>query len=207
MKLIPKIICALVLSGFGFAVSGQDDTLIGRVIIVNGSVQAERGNGELVSLSRRDEIHVGDKIITGTDGAVQIRFIDNAILSLSCASELQVREYQYLDRNSDRSVLELIKGQVRTVTGVIQRRNTRFVTARSEVRPAGTDYEVMIGENAEYFAVYDGNIRISTDQGAIEIGNLAQAQYARFNIEGELTQVPLRPAQLGTGALGGNSCE
>ena len=116
MKLIPKILCALVLSGFGFAANGQDDTLIGRVIIVNGSVQAERGNGELVSLSRRDEIHVGDKIITGTDGAVQIRFIDNAILSLSCASELQVREYQYLDRNSKASCTQRSKQQSRSST-------------------------------------------------------------------------------------------
>ena len=183
----------------------QNENVIARVIIVGGTVQVERG-GEIITLARRSELFVGDKIVTALDGSVQIRFIDNAMLSLSCDSEILVRDYQYLDRNNDRAELHLTKGQMRTVTGVIQRRNTRLTTDRAEVRPTGTDYEVLVNEDAEYYGVYDGDIRISNPQVEIQIGNSTRAQYAIYNLNGALTPVPLRPTQLGTGALG-MSCE
>jgi len=190
-------------------VSGaQNENVIARVIVVVGTVQVER-DGEIISLARRSEIFTGDKITTALDGSVQIRFIDSAILSLSCDSEILISDYQYLDRNNDRAELHLIKGQVRTVTGVIQRRNTRLTTDRVEIRPTGTDYELLVTEDAEYYGVYDGNIRVSSLQAEneIEIGNSTQAQYAVYGSNGIPTPVPLRSTQLGTGALGSMSCE
>lgn len=203
-----RIIVILTCVGVAQVSGAQNDDVIARVIIAGGTVQAER-DGEIVSLTRRSEIFVGDKITTALDGSVQIRFIDNAILSLSCDSEILIRDYQYLDRNNDRAELHLIKGQMRTVTGVIQRRNTRLTTDRVEIRPTGTDYELLVTEDAEYYGVYDGNIRVSSLQAEneIEIGNSTQAQYAVYDSNGMPTPMALRPAQLGTGALGSMSCE
>ncbi len=57
----------------------QDDNATARVLIAGGAVQAE-SSGKIISLARRSEIFLGDKIITALDGLLQIRFAGNAIL-------------------------------------------------------------------------------------------------------------------------------
>ncbi|MCG8412641.1 MAG: FecR family protein [Pseudomonadales bacterium] len=201
--------CAATSAVFSQSVGIADnEEAVARVVALSGEVMVEHSDGSGSQLARRSSIQVGDRIITTTDAWLQLRFVDNAILSLSCESELLVREYQYLDRNSDRSQLHLEKGKARTITGVIQRSNYLFTTEGVEIKPAGTDFEVVITETgSQYFGVYDGGIRISTQVGEIVIGNATQVQYAALTDDAGLNQVPLRPAQLGSGGLGGIECQ
>lgn len=178
-----------------------------QVIAIAGEVMATRVTGEEVMLQRRAAIYPGDIVTTAPQAWVQLRFADRALLSLMCNSSLQVKGYQYQDRNSDHSELHLRYGRMRTVTGVIQRRNTRSTTALAEVTVSGTDYEVAaINPAVHYFGVYDGSIRISTRNGSLSLDAISLISFARF-AEGEepvaLAQVP---ASLGIGVLEGTNC-
>lgn len=180
---------------------------IARVISIAGEVMVTRANGEEVALQRRAAVYPGDTVTTAPQAWVQLRFNDRALLSLMCNSSLEIQGYQYQDSNSDRSELHLRYGRMRTITGVIQRRNTRFTTALAEVTVGGTDYEVAaINPTVHYFGVFDGSIRISSSNGSLPLDAASPISFARL-AEGEepvaLAQVP---ASLGVGVLEGTNC-
>ncbi len=200
--------CAIASAAFSQSASNADDEPgIGHVVALSGEVTVQHADGSRSQLKRRSSVDVGDRIVTAINAWLQLRFVDSAILSLSCESELLIREYQYLDRNSDRSQLHLVKGKARTITGVIQRSNYLFSTEGVQIKPAGTDFEVAVTEaGSQYFGVYDGGIRISTQVGELVIGNATQVQYAALTDDAGLNRVSLRPTQLGSGVLSGVEC-
>lgn len=99
-----------------------------------------RANGEEVVLQRRAALYPWDTVTTAPKAWVQLQCNDRALLSLMCNSSLQIQGYQYQDRNSDRSELHLRYGRMRTITGVIQRCNTRFTTEFAGVTVGRTNY-------------------------------------------------------------------
>ncbi|MDD9896423.1 MAG: FecR family protein [Gammaproteobacteria bacterium] len=142
-----------------------------QVVALQGTVYAWGVEGERRILARRDGIKVGDVLETSGDAWLQLRFSDNALLALNCASELQLRDYQYLDRPSDRVELHLAEGRMRTITGAIQFRNYRFTTDIAEIEVSGTDYEVeIVSETENTFGVYDGAITVSNAIDSVFIG-------------------------------------
>ena len=178
-----------------------------RVIAIAGDVTVESASGERKSLQRRDSVNSGDVITTAPQAWVQLRFSDRALLSLMCNSSLQIRGYQYLDRNDDRSQLHLIYGRMRTITGVIQRRNTLFTTDLAEVTVGGTDYEVAaINEGVHYFGVFDGSIRISAATGTLSLDAASPISFARLEEGEEPVALAQVPASLGVGVLEGTNC-
>lgn len=54
----------------------------GRIIFSSGEVGIERSNGLHVLAENRTNIYSGDVLITGSDGNLQIRFADSAVVSL-----------------------------------------------------------------------------------------------------------------------------
>lgn len=187
--------------------SNAQEEGVAYVVAISGDVTVTHADGSSAILARRSAIEVGDRIATDDEAWLQVRFADSAILSLSCNSSLLVREYQYLDRNDDRSQLHLESGRARTITGTIQRANYLFTARQVEVKPSGTDFEVLIDEEENlFFGVYDGAIRISSTVGELVIGANQTAQYATIQPESGLVAMALRPAQFGNGVLGGIEC-
>lgn len=199
-------ICLITLLFAGQLTAAEDDA-IGRIVAISGDATVIHRDGSNTSLQRRSPLHAGDRIQTGPATWLQVRFVDSAILSLSCNSSLVIREYQHLDLNSDRSQLHLESGRARTITGTIQRSNYRFTAGQLEIRPSGTDFEVLIDEKDNvYFGIYDGAIRIDSAQDNLLLGTDQPAQYASFNAETGLAPLSLRPALFGNGVLGGVEC-
>lgn len=199
-------LCLIAVLFAGQLVAAEDDA-IGRVVAISGEATVIHSDGSSTALQRRSSLQAGDRIQTGPASWLQVRFVDSAILSLSCNSSLIIREYQHLDLNSDRSQLHLESGRARTITGTIQRSNYRFTARQLEIRPSGTDFEVLIDEKDNvYFGVYDGAIRIDSGQDNLLLGANQPAQYASFNSETGLAPLSLRPALFGNGVLGGVEC-
>ena len=76
----------LVFSILPVAVFAAEDEGVGRVVALAGEVSVVHLDGSREILARRSAIAVGDRIVTSADAWLQVRFIDSAILSLSCDS-------------------------------------------------------------------------------------------------------------------------
>jgi len=132
------IIAALCLTGAAHAAD------VGRVLLAAGNTFAVR-NGQLVRLAFGSAIQDRDQLRTGPDSNLQVRFVDEGIVSMKENSELRIDEFRFAGKEdgSERGFFSLLKGGFRAVTGLIGRSNHvnyRLSTTTATIGIRGTDY-------------------------------------------------------------------
>jgi len=129
----------------------------GSVTFATGTVSAERQPAQ--SLAKGDTVLVSDNVITGDASRAQLLMIDGAKVAIRPNSRLLVEEYAYgaaatttattsittSDDNS--SVISLVKGGFRTITGAIGKEDPSDYEVRTAVGVLGirgTDFAVLL---------------------------------------------------------------
>jgi len=117
---------------------------VGRVLLAAGNTVAIRGN-QTVPLVFGTMIQDKDLLRTGAASNLQVRFIDESIVSMKEGSELRIDDFRFSGKEdgSERSFLSLLKGGLRTVTGLVGRSNHanyRLSTTAATIGIRGTDY-------------------------------------------------------------------
>jgi len=169
-------------------VTPDPEDIIGQVIINVGELSAQN-RGSTRGLNRRSSIYRGDTIRTGKRSLTQIRLKDGALLSLRPHTELKLAEYRYNGQQdgSERSVVELIKGGFRTITGAIGHKNKNSYQVRTTVATIGirgTHYSLVLCQQSScsdketgdvedglYGGVADGSIVIENQTGIHRFNN------------------------------------
>ncbi len=126
----------------------------GRVDFAIGDVQAVGTDGSRRALARGSSILSGDTIITTARGRAHIRFSDGAYVSLKPNTNFRIDEYQYKQNASgeNKSFFSLLRGGLRTLTGLIGRKNKnayRMKAAAVTVGIRGTHYDLAVGTGAD----------------------------------------------------------
>ncbi|GEM_PF-3152243 len=114
----------------------------GKVVYAFGQVQAIDATGASRGLSRGAPFGPGDTIVTRR-GRAQLRFSDGGFAALQPNTEYQIEDYHYSGKadGKERSFLNLVRGSVRLVTGIIGRstkKNFRLRTAVATIGIRGT---------------------------------------------------------------------
>jgi hypothetical protein len=91
---------------------------VGDVVMTRGQAIAVSPEKKTRSLKAGDHVFVGDKLITGIDGFIRLKMIDKALLDLRCYSIMVIENYE-LKTDNRKSVLNLLQGSLRKVTGEI----------------------------------------------------------------------------------------
>jgi len=97
----------------------------GRVDFTAGNVTVTGTDGSTRQLARGTQVKSGDRIVSDAGGRAQIRFSDGAFVALQPNTDFNINNYAY-DGQADgkeRAFFGLLKGAMRTVTGVIGRSN------------------------------------------------------------------------------------
>ncbi len=115
------LLVALVSSLFAGQVQA---TAAGRVEFAIGGATLFGPNGHQRPLSRGTEVSSGDVVRT-TDGRVHVRMADGAYISLQPNTEFGIKDYKYEGKTdgTESAFYSLLKGAMRTVTGLIGRVN------------------------------------------------------------------------------------
>lgn len=143
---------ALIFVLFTFTLSAaarsQDDP-VGKVILTTGALTAVDKTGVSRDLARGAEIYMGDILITDT-GKAQIRFFDEALITLEPATELKVAQYYYqIEGRPNYSELNLLKGGLRMITGLITEPKPdahKVITPVVVMSVRGTTYDMQMVE-------------------------------------------------------------
>jgi hypothetical protein len=157
---------------------------IARVDFAIGNVTAVAPDGRSRQLSRGSEIDVGDTVNT-QQGRAQLRFSDGAYMSLQPQTEFKVDEFKFSGKQADPSdniVMSLLKGGMRTITGLIGRANRNNYRLRTDVATIGirgTEYSVKYTNSIEVFCA-DGSIFLQNDGGILQL-NGGQGGYVASN--------------------------
>jgi len=134
------------------------------VLVAVGEVSAVRGGRE-IRLQTAAPVEAGDRVRTGAASNAQIRLTDESIVALRPETEFVFTEYRYTGREdgSERAFFRLLKGGLRTITGIVGRRNNqnyRIETATATIGIRGTHYVLLMCEqncfNADGSRAADG---------------------------------------------------
>lgn len=116
-------VLGLLLALWGSAAWAQT---VGSVMQLTGTLSAQRGT-ETRILSMNSEVQRGDTLSTQRASYAQIRFTDGSIATLRPNTTMRVEEYQFNQSapQADGLVMRLLKGGLRTVTGLIGKRGNQ----------------------------------------------------------------------------------
>lgn len=156
-----------------------------RVQFVFGQVGATDAGGESRLLHRGDEVYAGDTLQSAAASTAQLVFRDNSRMAVRANTTVRIESYHYDagDRAGSNSLIALLKGAVRSISGLIgkhNRRNVALVTPVATIGIRGTDYEVvhvteastdgdLRGLAGTYNKVYSGATLLQSAQGALPL--------------------------------------
>lgn len=115
-------LAGLWLAGLGAAQAAQ---VVGTVLNVSGPLLAQKADGSVKVLSQRSEVEQGDVLITEKGSYARIKFVDNSEVTLQPNSQFKIANFVF-DENrpqEDSALFALIKGGLRSITGLLGKRN------------------------------------------------------------------------------------
>jgi len=142
------------------------------VEFVWGTAYAVSISGEKRELEKGSGIDVGDTVISET-ARVQLRFTDGGFVSLAPRSEFRVNAYSYSGKpdGSERVAMELMKGGLRTISGLIGKAIQSAYEMKTKVATIGirgTEYTVVYGESVSG-TVSAGAVAVCNAGGCLDV--------------------------------------
>jgi hypothetical protein len=159
----------------------------GQVMFAYGETHALR-SGRIVQLQAGSEVDSGDQLHTGVDSYLQIRFTDWGVMSLRPHTDFVIDRYVYEAHagGMERAFFSLLNGGVRSLTGLIGRRNHdhyRMRTNMTSIGIRGTNYAVLICNRD--CKLDDGSLGEDGVYGGVTEGRIAVSPYGRTGLERE----------------------
>jgi len=139
-------VCFCFLSSFAFTGPSQAQELAGKVDLATGTVTATGVDGQTRELSKGSEVFAGDTIETAAKSICALRMVDDAKMILRENSVIVLEEYSFEGTEDDSSVVELVKGGFRGLTGLIGKNNPESYKVKSDVSVLGirgTEYIII----------------------------------------------------------------
>jgi hypothetical protein len=159
----------LVLALWGAAVWAQ---AVGYVVQLNGTLSVQRADGSTRILSLKSEVLLSDTLSTQKDSYAQINFTDGSAATLRPNTTLRIEQYQFNKEKpqADNLGMRLLKGGLRSVTGLIGIRGTSGDTLDCMQGCDGVTGKGGALPRGVYHATHTGLYIMSTKAGSILIG-------------------------------------
>ena len=161
-------VAVLLLLGYATALAEP----VGRVLFAAGNVTATDPAGNMRVLERGNGVEEGDTIATG-DGRLQVEFKDGGYFALPPGTRFRVDRYRYVAAgDAENSVLlSLLKGGLRTISGLVGKKNHndyRMDTGVATIGIRGTEYALDLN-SAMTGSVADGAIEVCNGAGCLQV--------------------------------------
>ncbi len=188
ISFLPLLCCLAFVSAAAGPAAGEPAA---RVVFASGKPVIVDTKGTQRPAERGSDLS-GGETLESRDGLVQLRFRDGASMSLQPQTQFRVDDYRFRDEAGkaspeDRSFFTLIRGGLRTVTGLIGKENNeqyRMNTAVAVIGIRGTEYAGRLD---------DAGLFLSTFAGVVEVCNDAGCQLVRAGEEVSVPAPNVRP--------------
>lgn len=177
-------------------------TPAGRIEEVQGDARIYDPANSVRTAKVGEIVNEGDSIVTGADGEVHLAMEDEGQIAIRPNTRMRIAKYKAEGGSSDTSIIALVQGALRSVTGWIGKYNPRGYAIRTPtatIGVRGTDHETRVvakgssdGEAGTYDKVNHGATLLSTPHGQTEVrpnqaGFVAQSGKAKPRV---LSSVP-----------------
>lgn len=161
------------------------DTLAAAAVVshLSGTVSSQKGDSSPRLLSQGSEVDGGETVTTEKNSFVRLKFTDGGEITLRPGTTFVVENYRYDEAKpaEDSFVSRMVKGGLRTITGLIGKRGNRDAyrnsTAVATIGIRGTEYgSLLCKENCgklpdgQYIDVKQGRVNVSNKGGSLDVG-------------------------------------
>lgn len=188
--------------------AGADASNAGTVTHLSGTLSVVRADGTARILSRKSEVTQGDTLSTQRDSYAQINFTDGSSMTLRPNTQMKIEDYRFAQNRpqDDGSLFRLLKGGLRTVTGLIGKRGNqdayRIGTSTATIGIRGSSGDTLdctqgcegVVPDAErlppalYHATYTGSY-VMTDNVTQQTLEIPENRVGSFPLGGSITFV------------------
>lgn len=97
----------------------------GTVMQLSGPLMAKKADGKVKLLAIKSEVEQGDTLLTEKETYALIKLIDNSEITLKPNTSFVIEQFSYTAEqpDGDHAVFSLLKGGLRSVTGLLGKRN------------------------------------------------------------------------------------
>lgn len=160
----------------------------GQVTHLSGILSVKKPDGSTKLLSVKSEVQEGDVLTTENDAYARVKFVDGGELVLRPNSQLKVATYSFSEKEpkNDNIFLNLLKGGLRAVTGLVGKRNrdaVNYSTATATIGIRGTHFGMLFcNADCASFPMPGGmppppdGLHVDVASGAIMVTNPAGQQ-------------------------------
>jgi hypothetical protein len=105
----------------------------GVVVQASGAMSARSPSGAVRALQAKSEVESGDSLVTAAGAYALVRFIDNSELMLKPGTTVVLDQFSFdsAKPESDRAAFTLVKGGLRSVTGLLGKRSKEKFTVKT----------------------------------------------------------------------------
>ncbi|MYM26948.1 iron dicitrate transport regulator FecR [Duganella sp. CY15W] len=140
----------------------------GTVVQLSGPLMAKKADGAVRILSMKSEVESGDTLVTEKNTYAMVKFIDNSEITLKPSTTFKVENFSFEagNPNADSASFNLVKGGLRSVTGLLGKRNKEKFAMKTPTATIGIRGTTFIAEwvepSAEAVAAREAYLLAST---------------------------------------------
>jgi len=179
VRVLRLLVLGLLLAGASPAWAAQ---VAGTIVQLSGPLLAKKADGTARILSIRSEVEGGDTLMTEKNTYAMVKFIDNSEITLKPNTTFKVEKFSYeADKpDGDSASFNLVKGGLRSVTGLLGKRNKEkfsMKTPSATIGIRGTTFTAeWVAPDAEALAAYNMASTAALDPLAAPVKPLQLAQ-------------------------------
>ena len=119
--------CAVAVAAFALAHGPALAAGAGEVTALSGTLTVQRPGAAPRILAKGSEVNPGDILTTQADSYAQINFSDDSVITMRSRTQMMIESYSYTKDKpeADNAFFRLLKGGLRTVTGLIGKRGNQ----------------------------------------------------------------------------------
>lgn len=138
----------------------------GRAMGVDPDARAEAA-GTARTLAVGSDISLGERVVTGPSGEVQVLFVDQTRLVVGPGSALLIEAYLMRgDGSAEQFAINALGGTYRFITGNSPKSAYQIVTPAATIGVRGTEFDLLVLGGQTRVLLYDGAVRICNRSGA-----------------------------------------
>ncbi|CAE6734252.1 hypothetical protein R69927_02277 [Paraburkholderia domus] len=183
-RLTGQFLLLLVMVGCGSSAYAQ---AVGTVTHLSGVLTVKHADGSTALLAVKSSVLQGDTLVTEVNTYTRVKFVDNGEMVVRPSSQVVIKSYVYdVDHpEMDNVAIRLVNGGLRSVTGLIGKRNhdaVSFETPTGAIGVRGTNFGALFCQNdCGSVPTPSGNtpqngLYVDVSQGAVVLSNPAGQQ-------------------------------
>ena len=158
---------------------------VGSVTFKTGDATITHADKSVVQAAKNTELNAGDTVET-KDGRLQLALIDGGKVSLQPNTIYKINKYEFSGKEdgTEYAFTELIKGGLRTVSGLVGHKNRdryQLKTTAATIGIRGTEFTVNFNDNILLMTTNHGSVDVCNQAGCL---NATTGQSIEVNVGG-----------------------